>query len=317
MYEMNKVLAQITMNAGDGIPGSVIKTNLRRNAKYFDKVVVVDGDLTDEAKRFYDGIPNLCVVDSPWRDSYVDQYRAWRDAVDDGDWVLYLDCDEMPSFELLEYLGGRAGRADKDIEDGTNTLCLPCVLHMTEDGKSYYAAEKDPLPTYQGQWMKNILVLKDETLDFKHFGSHVIPHHGDAEKGKYIPYPYYHMKTLESFVYNDVWQAYLHPEGQHYDPVEAKLFKLFTKVYRTTKEFKEATKKGKWSPALRKFAWDKRHQHNKPISRLSWVYFILEGHPHLDDDDFMKWKNVKAHILDEEKIGLMHRNRVEGRGITV
>lgn len=295
---MRKVLAQITMNAGDGIPGSVIKSNLLKYARYFDLVVVVDGELTDEARRFYNQFTNLIVVNSPWRDSYVDQYRAWSRIMDDGDWVLYLDCDEIPSKELLLFL---ESKKFTDLAEKYNTLCLPCVLHLTDDGKSFYAVDPDPLPEYEGQWMKNILVKKDKCLDFQFFGSHVIPTHRDQEKACYIPYPYFHMKTLESFVYNDCWQAFLHPQGQGYNEVDARLFKMFSK-FDSVKEFKKATKEKSWSPMLEKFAWDRRHQKNNAVSRLAWTYWILEGHPMPEVDDFMRWDNVKNFVLDEDKM---------------
>ena len=86
-------LAQITMNAGDDIPGSVIKWNLKNNAKYFDRVIVVDGNLTNRAKEFYSQFKNVEYIDSPWHDSYVDQYRAFTEKLSDGEWCLYLDCD--------------------------------------------------------------------------------------------------------------------------------------------------------------------------------------------------------------------------------
>lgn len=303
---MNKVLAQITMNAGDGIPGSVIKYNLKKNASRFDRVIVVDGDLTDEARQFYNQFSNLNVVDSPWCDSYVNQYRAWSDKVDIGDWVLYLDCDEVPSEELLSFLeSDNFGVLSKKY----NTLCLPCVLHLTEDGKTFHPAEDEPKKEYEGQWMKNILVLKDRFLDFKYFGSHVIPTHNHAEKGHYIPFPYYHMKTLESFVYNDVWQAYLDPKGQQYSFVDANMFALFTKQYPTTKDFKDATRNGEWSPALKKFAWDRRKKTDNPVSRLAWVYHILEENPMPENDEFMTWKNVKKFVLDEKTMNVYKEKR--------
>ena len=132
----NKVLAMMTMNAGDGISGSTIKYCLKTFADRFDRVIVIDGDLTDEAKKFYSSFPNLLAVDSPWRDSYVDQYRAWSAAAMDGDWILYLDCDELPSEALVSFINSE--EMSDWIADGTNTLMLRCMLHLTEDEFKYY-----------------------------------------------------------------------------------------------------------------------------------------------------------------------------------
>lgn len=309
---MKKCLAMITMNAGYGIPGSTIRETLDSFGQHFDKIIVVDGDIQEEAREFYRQFSNGClvwdndgvIVDSPWKDSYVDQYRAWSVHVDDGDWVLYLDCDEVPSRELIEFI--HSERFDELSRD-FNTMCLPCVLHLRE-GDRYYAAEPEPEKDFTGQWIKNILVKKDQTLDFKHFGSHVIPNHGAFEKGVYVPHPYYHMKTLESFVYNDVWQAFLSPEGQQYNQADAKFFSMLTGRYKTTKEFKKATKDGEWILPLQKFAWERRKYFNNPVSRLSWVYFILEGHAMPEEDEWMTWDSVKDYVLGEDKMKIFREN---------
>lgn len=291
---MAKVLAQITMNAGRDIPGSVIRYNLNSYALQFDKVIVVDGNLTEEAVEFYEQFRNLEVVDSPWEDSYIKQYLAWYDRCDEGDWILYLDCDEMPSPKLSNFLWDIGYHSDVNKVD---IYKIPCILHLTEDGRRYHQAEGKPKKDYNGQWTKNILLKKGPNIRFRHFGSHVIPE-TSTDKYCYLPYPYYHLKNLESFVYNDCTQAFLHPEGQRFSPTDARLFKMFTSCYRTTKEFREAMKKGTWPPPLRKFAWDRRHEHGNPVSRLSWAYYILEGHPMPERDEFMEWENVKQYVLD-------------------
>lgn len=57
------ILAHITMNAGEDIPGSTIKFHLQENAQYFDKVIVIDGNLTEEAKQYYSKFKNLEVAE--------------------------------------------------------------------------------------------------------------------------------------------------------------------------------------------------------------------------------------------------------------
>ena len=305
-------LAQITMNSGDDIPGSTIKWNIRNNAHKFDRVIVVDGNLTDSAKAFYNQFDNIDYLDCPWEDSYVKQYRAFSDCLQNGEWCLYFDCDEAPSEDLLEYLS--KFKPPKDC----NMIKLPCVLHITEDGKHYYPAENQPEHEFKGQWTKSILFKRTETLQFRHFGSHVLPNHGQSEKSIYIPYPYYHMKSLESFVYNDVYQAFLCPEGQQYTLVEAALFKLFTRQYKTTAEFKKATKEGKWPVTLQKFAKNHAKDFNKPISRLSWVYWILEGNKDNSPIPFdLKWEDVKQYVLGKESMELIKKNKEDEKFIKI
>lgn len=300
------------MNAGDGINGSTIKWNLKKNAKHFDRVIVVDGDLTEEAKAFYDSIPNCEYVDSPWKDSYVDQYRAFATLLNEGEWCLYLDCDEVPSESLVEFCKNHQPSDE-------NMVLLPCVLHITEDGSRYYPAEPQPSQTYEKQWTKHILFKKTDTLSFRFFGSHVIPTHGAAQKSIYAPHPYYHMKSLESFVYNDVWQAYLHPQGQGYDPVEAARFKMFVRQFKTTQEFKKATKEGKWPAPLIRFAHDHALEFDRPISRLAWVYWILEGHPNIWSTPvgLLTWEKVKDHVLSKDSMDRIKQNKEKGNFIEI
>lgn len=309
----NVVLGTMTMNAGRGIPGSTIRWALRENFSKFERVVVVDGQLTDESREFYKQFSNVRVIDSPWSDSYVKQYQAFCDTLQKGEWGLWLDDDEICSPELLQ---GLAVNNWKFSSKHVDIYRLPCQLHLTEDNKSYFAAEPIPSKVYTNQWTKNILFQKNEGLRFRHFGSHVIPEN-QSGRYDYIHFPYYHMKSLESFVYNDVWQAFLSPEGQGYSQIDCRLFKMFTSCYKTTREFKEATRKGTWPPTLKKFAWEKRREYNHPISRLSWVYFILEGHLMPEIDDFMYWNNVKQYVLSETTMAVYNNNVKNNLGITI
>lgn len=305
-------LAQITMNAGDDIPGSTIKWNLKNNADKFDLVYVVDGNMTDEAWEFYKQFPNVMAISSPWEDSYVKQYQTFADKLIKGEWCLYLDCDEIPSEELmLQFKFG--------MKWGKVTMVqIPCILHLTEDGKKYYPVEpQPPQDKKETTWTKNIWFKKTDGLHFRHFGSHVIPQQSDGVT-VYAHYPYYHMKSLESFVYNDVYQAFLHPEGQGYDPVEAAQFKMFTKQYKTLNEFKKATKEGAWPIPLQKFARSKATIYNRPISRLAWVYYILEGHQNpWSDWQQPSWDDVKKHVLGKESMELFEKNKNEENFIEI
>lgn len=306
------VLGVMSMASGKGIPGSTIRWALKQNYAAFTRVVVVDGCLTDEAREFYKQFPNVTVIDSPWTDSYVTQYQKFIDTLKDGEWGLWLDDDELASGELKNWL------KLNNIKEQTrfDLFKIPCILHLTENNALYRAAESYPKKNYHGQWTKNILFKKNDGLWLQHAGSHVIPQNKSG-KYEYCPFPYYHMKSLESFVYNDVWQAFLSPEGQGYTQTQARLFKMFTACYKTTKDFKEATKKGTWPPTLRKFAWENRREYNHPISRLAWVYFILEGHLMPEIDDFMTWDNVKQFVLSPETMAIYNQSKADGIGILI
>lgn len=304
----------MTMGAGKGIPGSTIRHALRHNFSEFERVIVVDGAIDEESKEFYAQFKNVKVIDSPWKDKYADQYQKAIDQLNEGDWAIWLDDDELLSKELSVILKdtNSLGFLSKNID----IVRLPCVLHLTENGKDYYPAESPPQKTFHNQWTKNILFQKNEGLWLHHFGSHVVPNNRSG-RYEYVPLPYFHMKSLESFVYNDVWQAFLSPAGQGYTPEEVAKFKMFTNCYKTTKEFKNATKKGTWPPPLKKFAWDNRHQYDRPISRLAWTYWILEGNLMPERDDFMEWENVKKYVLSAGSMKIYEKNKKENKGIFI
>ena len=309
-------LAQITMNAGDDIPGSTIKYNLKKNAEKFGAVIVVDGNLTDEAREFYKQFPNVMAIDSPWEDSYIKQYEKFAHQLLEGEWCLYLDCDEIPSEELIEACQDSRSFNFINKGDYVHLIKIPCVLHI-KDGDKYYPVEPSPKKDFTNQWTKNILFRKNDGLHFRHFGSHVIPEN-TSKRYHYLDKPYYHMKSLESFAYNDVWQAFLSPEGQGYTPVEAAQFKMFTKQYKTTAEFKKATKEGTWPVSLQMFARKKSHVFDRPISRLAWVYYLLEDHIDVWSDAEMRnwetggpmtWDHVKKFVLGKESMELLSENK--------
>jgi glycosyltransferase involved in cell wall biosynthesis len=311
---MSVTILTMTMGAGKGIPGSTIRYALRHNFSQFERVIVVDGALDEESKEFYGQFKNVQVIDSPWTDSYVSQYQKAIDELKDGDWAIWLDDDEILSEELKKALLDE--KSFEFLGRHVDVIKLPCVLHLTDDGNSYYAAEPEPKKVYKNQWTKNIVFKKNEGLWLRHFGSHVIPENKSG-RYQYLEFPYFHMKSLESFVYNDVWQAFLSPPGQSYSPEETVKFKMFTACYKSTKEFKTATRKGTWPPTLKKFAWDHRAEYNRPISRLAWVYWILEGHLMPHKDDSMLWSNVKHHVLSPETMAIYEENKAQNKGIII
>ncbi len=298
------------MNAGLDNYGDVLIQNLLQYQHIFDKIYICDGNLTQQANKIYKQFPSKVeIIDMPWDDNYVRRYRKIAETTGNSDFILHLDSDEIPSEELIFWLANR-----EYFKSKINMYWLPCILHIAEDGKKYYPVEPAPSKEYSGQWTKKILYRKTNTLHFKHGGSHVIP---DNEPRQYLSKPYYHMKSLESFVYNDVYQAFLSPEGQGYTPVEAAQFKMFTKQYKTTAEFKKATLESNWPPMLEKFAWSKRREFNRPISRLAWVYFVLEGAIRPGQDEDMQWCRVKQHVLGKESMELLRENKEKGNFIEI
>lgn len=304
---MNVNLSTFGMNAGLDSDEDLLLWNLDTYSDHFYKVFVCDGKMTPAAKEHYLHMSdNVKVFDLPWDDNYEKRYRLNSSQVDDGEFVLHLDADEVPSKELIKFI--KSDEFKHFISEGVNMFLIPCILHLRGPRGRFYAAEAQPEKQFKGQWVKKILFKKSESLTFNANGSHVIPSHGISEKAIYIPHPYFHLKTLESFVQNDAWQAFLSPQGQWYTQVEASLFKRLTRQFNSTSDFKKATKEGSWPLPLQKFAWDKRKEFNRPISRLSWVYWILNKNTCPFGDFDLTWDEVKNYVLSKETMNIFNEN---------
>lgn len=317
MEKIDIILGTMTMNAGDDIFQSPIKFLLKNNFTVFKRVIVFDGNLTNNAKEFYKTCDNVEVVNYPWDDNYGARYKLFAEEyLKEQEWGMWLDDDECLTEDLYKWLSNSISDLNKK---GVQIVGLPCILHITEDGKFYYPVEPKPPKVYSPEiWVKWILFKKTQWLQFRCAGSHVIPYQSKDNVWSYSDgCAYVHLKSFESFVYNDVWQGFLCPEGQQYTSVEAAQFKLFTSKYKSVQAFKQATVMGEWPEPLKRFAWNSRWITERPISRLAWTYFLLYGHSCLEKDEKFTWENVKKYILKEESIKLLQKNKKEGNYIRI
>ena len=209
----------------------------------FDEIVIIDGKLTKEIGVDYfskldlynvvhekiNGLNTyksgkLVVVDRPWDDNFFAAYQAHLDLANEGDWILILDSDEYPSLLLIQNFD----KIIKDSNDGQyyNIVMLPVVDFLDEE--QLWEDTHVPQQFITGMWTKHILLRKGkEQVKLHHFGSHVIPL---GTKYTYVPYPYYHWKYSCEFISNEIWQMFLHPEGQRLSPLECARFKNACKI---------------------------------------------------------------------------------------
>lgn len=297
---MKTNLSTFTMNAGFR-QDEILIHNLSKYSINFNKVFVCDGAMTNESKEFYSKLPsNVYVTNFEWDNNYEARYRHNASQSGEEEKVLHLDGDEIPSKELIDYI-------KENDDDPCLMQLIPCVLHIKHENK-FYPVEDWPNKEYTGQWTKSILYKTNNQLDFRSFGSHVIGYHKTEELKKYVPHPYFHMKSLESFVLNDVWQAFSSPEGQGYTTDESYLFRSFIGQFKTIQEFKKATQEGSWPIQLQKFVYTKRKEFNRPISRLSWVYYILYNNKCPFGQFDLTWDEVRQHVLSPECMKLLDEN---------
>jgi hypothetical protein len=100
--------------------------------------------------------------------------------------------------------------------------------------------------------------------------------------------------------------------------VNAAQFQSLVRSFKTMKDFRVATKDGKWPIFLQKFAWDNRLKYNNSVSRLFWTYHILYGHKCVfGNDENMNWENVKKHVLSEDCMKIYEESKINNRKIII
>lgn len=210
-------MPQLTLNIITHNELHNIKPLVGKCREYFDRIIVVDGGSTDGTVEYLQAM-DCTVVNRPWDDNYGDSYQAHMDECSEGDWILIMDSDEIPSRPLLLELRNIVARS----EDGQkySMVHLPDILHI--DGVPTKKWADIPNAYGPGIFTKPILFRYNYNR-LQVSGAHVsVMADGPSI---YVPLPYYHMKTAKSFVVNDVLHAFLEPENQGYTKQEADRFK--------------------------------------------------------------------------------------------
>lgn len=274
-------LGYITMDAGDGIPGSILKYCLTTLHNKVDYVVVVDGNLTEKAKEFYRTIPNIVLIDSPWTGRHVDQYYARNSAVNNGDWILAMDDDEFPSPRLLE-----VAHHIKNYNN-YNIFYTPSMTYLAIDGSNnFYRIQEYPDSSDFIARSKRILYKKTNTNYFisSPCGMHVTPTH--VANNKLVEMPagspdafFYHMKTVESFILNEC--IYSVSNTIHESGPQARLltkeqeveFDRLIKKYKLAniKHFIEVTKNNNWPEEFTQFIYQFKHHLGQSMSKFYYL----------------------------------------------
>jgi hypothetical protein len=287
-----KVLGYITMNAGDGIPGSILKWALQNYAHRFDYSVVVDGNLTPEASAFYATIPNLKVIDSPWTGAQLPQYYARENVVDEGDWILALDDDEFPSEGLMNLVD----QIDK-INEKVNIAYIPSLTYLCVDkSNNFWRVQESPS---QEDWLrrsKRILYKKIKDRNYyisSPCGMHVTPTITDQSRTRSDETPvghpqafFFHIKTVESFIWNECIYNVSNPRHesgpqarQMTDTQELEFERLVNKYgLRNIKHFKELTSSHSWPDDFKNFVYQFKDNLGLAMSKFYYAYeYISHG----------------------------------------
>lgn len=239
--------------------------------EYFDRIVVVNGNPDDEQTISFLEDMDCEIIDRPWDDNFDGAYHAHLDEMNVGDTVLIMDSDEVPSHELLK---GVKSLTPWNIEE--DMVLIPNILHINDVPTARY--QDIPQEYSQGMFTKPVLFRYDNNKTHAR-GAHVSV---IGSKFTYRPWPYYHLKTAESFVENDVYHMFLDPanQGLSGDEVQRlqgiysslgidskeKLYDLFQKTHPAV--MKETM------PDLYSLIVEWAEFIDNPKSRLAWWYFF-------------------------------------------
>ena len=279
-----KALGYITMDAGQGVPGSILKWALLTYAPMFDYTVVVDGNITESSLKFYKTIPNLRLINSPWKGSHLPQYWARNSAVDEGDWLLALDDDEFPSSKLVTVAAYLANN-----DNPLNIFYTPSLTYLGVDSTdNFWRIQDYPTKEDAGRRSKRILYKKSVATNYfisSPCGMHVTPTHVSngalAELSAIDNEAYfYHMKTIESFILNECIYNVSNPRHESGPSArqmsEREEIQFESLVYKynlkDVKHFIQITKDHQWPDEFRDFVYKFKDLHGLAMCKFYYLY---------------------------------------------
>ena len=304
------VLGIATMNGGYGMPGAALKETLKC-MPYVHKVVIVDGALGDEGREFYkENCPDAVIVDSPWAESLKVQYDALLKHMDDGDWWLMLDDDEVTSWGLNQFLLSMKMRLDDDKPAIDNpdvfSLSTPRVTSFPdpECPAKYYMGEEVPVssgqtgPNVAGPRAHIFKVCPEMQMMHSKAGRHVVPYYPNRAAAYLVGEDIFHahLKAPELYVYNDCVKAMFDDDIK--DPAISQEYRdmLNHCGIKTSKDFTVITTKGQVTQEFKDFCL-KYRGYGAPEGRLFiWYYNIC--HPELNPTN-QTWTDSLKLVLNE------------------
>lgn len=324
---MSKLILGIaTMNAGLDMPGSSLR-DLLDFKNVFDEVICIDGSLTEEGQAIYKQA-GVSYYSNAWTGSLKRQYDLLLTYMNEGDWWVMLDDDEVPANGLTELFilmkkNLRMGMPALSGVLGDNVVALstPRVTCFTEDGSKFYEGEYPPIDYMQkksgdaGPRAHIFKITKDLTMLSSPAGRHVVPYHKEGVhvyltgKGLY----HRHLKAPEMYVYNDCVKALFDHDIKNL---------LIEKEYRTMmylnritdgKSFIEITKNKQVNQEFLDFCI-KYKDHGAPEGRLFiWYYNIL--HPELNPYPEQNWTSSLKKVLNDNWRKVYVENKTKGNYI--
>jgi hypothetical protein len=298
---MNTVLGIVTMNAGDGMPGACLRQTLVDNSAWFNRTIVVDGALTEEASKFYDTIRNITVIDSPWEDDLLTQLLLITNSCDIGDWWMMLDDDETLSRSLGSIIGKAPG-----LEDITEIL-TPRITCINENGGNrFYPADGSATEFFKEEYktpnyLRNhfVKITRDLAFSSASGGHHCVPYHREYAKKIMTAHPHYHIKAPEQYVVADCQKSMRDPMHERFTQKEANEYTelLHKNNIDSYQSYRDSVDNATWSDEFVNWATDHRYI-NTPVSR-PYFWYCLMANPDLNPAKDFTWERAVEMLLSD------------------
>lgn len=300
---MNKlVLGLATMNAGYDMPGSSI-TTLLQNTTCFDQVIAVDGKLNSLGISLYNKY-NIHYISNPWKGSLKEQYDILLTHLNEGDWWVMLDDDELPSYGLLKFLdlarkAIAIGKHPLSVitnqnVDNVKSISTPRLTCFTEDGIHFFPGEEIPHTGFTvnvaGPRAHIFKVDKSMKMMASRAGRHVVPYYAEPDSSVLLDLQgifHYHLKAPELYVYNDCVKPILDDDIKDSKIRQEYRDMLYRNNIFNAEQFYIKTVTKKVNQEFIDFCY-KYRTHGAPEGRLFiWYFNIL--HPELNQVPEQNW----------------------------
>jgi len=279
----------------------LLKRQLSAVRPYFDVCRVCLGE-HDEEMMATARQHNAEVHVREWDDNYSAQDNVLLRLCRNGDWVMIMDSDEVPSKALLENLRDLIHYAETN---GYNMISMPSLLSV--DGWFEYSLEvflnkqrRGEIKPFRKYWL-----FRYATSVRSYGKTHRLVSGASRWQVFNQPYPYYHFKTSNGFIIMDCLHAAANPKGHTYTYEQAlELRAALPKQLRVSRDVARWLESNGSSLKFEQFVERYSFELQYPISRwFMWYYFLLHpeqlrGFNWRTDPRLLKFLAIKLYFSD-------------------
>lgn len=248
---------------------------------FFDVIRVVDGGSVDGTVEACENDGKITLFQNRWNNDLSAQFNILLNAATDGEWMLTLADDELPTIYFLENLYEIILECELT---GCNIIGIPMYVVMDgvpEIDTLEYIGQARGHGMGDGEKFRAWRLFKYKS-GLKFVGT---THCGVDETAinavRYLTeYPIEHLKKPAGFIQGNLWPCIVNPRGHGYSASEAKSLQYAlseSRIY-DPKCLHERFVDGNIGNKLKEFMWEYKDKLDGPQSNW-WMIYYLEYHP--------------------------------------